>query len=200
MGQRSAGHVFMPDKFVFPGGRVDPADSRVRPARGLRETVEARLVRGCTPARARALAMAAVRETFEETGLIVGTPGDGPRRSRSPSWAAFLERGVLPDLAPLEFIARAITPPANPRRFDARFFMTDASTIQGEVHERPTGSGELVHLHWVPLAEAKQLDLPEITRLVIDEIAKRLQTPLTNTVPVPFYRWDGARPALEILP
>ena len=201
MGQRHSGHVFMPEKFVFPGGQVDPGDHRIEPARGLRPSVEARVAHGVSRARARALAMAAVRETFEETGLIVGRRTSQRRSSRSPAWAAFLRTGVLPDLAPFEFVARAITPRDQPRRFDARFFMTDASAVQGEVHESPTGSGELLELSWVSLDEARRLDLPAITRVVIDEVAKRLQArPRERArIPVPFYRWSGVKPVLELL-
>lgn len=74
LGQRHAGHAFMPSKFVFPGGRLDAADSRVKPLQDLHPQVLERLVlrmRGRpSPARARALAIAAVRETFEEVGLF----------------------------------------------------------------------------------------------------------------------------------
>ncbi len=201
MGQRHSGHVFMPDKFVFPGGRVDAADHRVEPASELRPAVAARVAHGVSSARARALAMAAVRETFEETGLIVGRRSSERRSSRSPAWAAFLRTGVVPDLAPFDLVGRAITPHDAPRRFDARFFMADASTIQGEVHESPTGSGELLDLSWVSLDEARRLDLPAITRIVIDEVAKRLDaTPQEAArIPVPFYRWSGTKPVLELL-
>ena len=95
MGRRNAGHRFLPDKFVFPGGRVDPADGRVIPRRGLRPEVEASLRKGCSAARARALAMAAIRETFEETGLLVGRETPSPPRTRSRSWAAFLAAGGI---------------------------------------------------------------------------------------------------------
>ena len=77
MGCRGAGHVFMPNRYVFPGGRVDPADARVPVATGLRPEIDERLRRAATAQRARALAIAAVRETFEETGLIIGEKYDG---------------------------------------------------------------------------------------------------------------------------
>jgi 8-oxo-dGTP pyrophosphatase MutT (NUDIX family) len=174
MGQRNAGHRFLPNKFVFPGGQVDPADSRVIPRRGLRPEVEALLRKGCSAARARALSMAAIRETFEETGLLVGRETPSPPRTRSRSWAAFLANGVAPSLEILDFVARAVTPPGEPRRFDARFFMADAVHIHGDAHDQFEGSGELLDLHWVPLSDAKRLDLPPITSLVIDEISKQL--------------------------
>lgn len=202
MGQRHSGHVFMPEKFVFPGGRVDPGDSRVKPLRGLRWKVEARLAQGCSPTRARALALASVRETFEETGLRVGRPVERPPRTRSPSWSAFFARGVVPDLAPFDFVARAITPPDRPRRFDARFFMAHADQIQGHIHKRPEGSGELLDLHWVELERARELDLAPITRIVIDEIAKRLSAGPSRSeeLPVPFFHFRNRQPAYTELP
>ena len=75
MGKRHAGHKFLPNKFVFPGGRVDFADCRHPPASDLHPKVADKLLtkmRGRPSAgRARGLAMAAVRETFEETGRLV---------------------------------------------------------------------------------------------------------------------------------
>jgi 8-oxo-dGTP pyrophosphatase MutT (NUDIX family) len=199
MGQRHSGHVFMPDKFVFPGGRVDPADARVRPLVPLRPEVERKLARGSSATRARALAMAAIRETFEETGLLVGDPSPRVPRTRSSAWAAFLRHGVVPSLGALDFVARAITPPGNPRRFDARFFMADASCIHGDAHDELVGSGELLDLDWVPLERAQSLDLPEVTHMVVDEVRKRLAAADPASVPVPFVRFVRRGTAIEHL-
>src|SRR5690606_13980062 len=90
MGERSGKHSFMPNTYVFPGGRVGASDSRIPPARDLRDDVMARLLRGgATPARARALGIAAVRETFEETGLRLAGNYDIPRKSRVSVWNEF---------------------------------------------------------------------------------------------------------------
>ena len=125
MGKRAASHKFMPNKFVFPGGRVDPGDGRI--------VVMKRLLRGGSETRARALALAAIRETYEETGLVIGEPHTPTLKTRSPQWAEFLRHDVNPRLDVLHLIARAITPPYRNRRFDARFFMSDSAHIQGEV-------------------------------------------------------------------
>ena len=85
------------------------------------------------------------------------TVPDGP-------WKAFAEARVLPDLAELHFIGRAITPPRRPRRFDARFFTMDASAIAHRIEGMVGPEAELVELVWMPLTEAKQLDMPAITR------------------------------------
>lgn len=176
MGKRAASHKFMPNKFVFPGGRVDPGDSRIVPPHDLHPAVMERLRRGCSETRARALALAAIRETYEETGLVIGEPHSPTLKSRSPQWADFLQHGINPRLDVLHLIARAITPPYRNRRFDARFFMIDAEHIQGEVHEKPQGSGELLDLHWVELSRAQHMEqLPHITRSVLQELERRLR-------------------------
>jgi 8-oxo-dGTP pyrophosphatase MutT (NUDIX family) len=178
MGQRHANHKFMPNKFVFPGGRVDPADSRIRPIEDLRAEVAKLLLarmRG-TPSenRARALAMAAIRETFEETGLAVGRLIETPQRSKHKDWGAYFSIGVSPALGALDFVARAITPPYRTRRFDTRFFIADAEHIHGDP-SKVAGSGELQGLHWISTKDAQDLDLPNITRTILAEIDERLR-------------------------
>lgn len=174
MGRRSDGHKFMPGKFVFPGGRVDACDGRLRPPHDLHPAVLKRLMKGCTETKARALALAALRETYEETGLILGEPETPTLKTRSPYWQDFLQFDVNPRLDTLHYIARAITPPYRSRRFDARFFMGDADLIQGDVHAAPEGSGELLEIHWVTLKDAMNLELPNITRTVLGEVERRL--------------------------
>ena len=158
MGRRAAGHVFMASKWVFPGGRLDRADHAAPSASELAPATSAWIERSAPPRRARALALAAVRETFEETGLILGRPGSG--RASGP-WRAFLARGYLPDLAALAFLARAITPPGRSRRFDVRFFLAQAEAL-AELEPGP-GCGELELIAWVSPAEMADLDLPAIT-------------------------------------
>lgn len=176
MGKRAASHKFMPNKFVFPGGKVDAADARILPPHDLHPEVMKRLLRGCSATRARALALAAIRETYEETGLVIGEPDTPTLKSRSQHWSEFLRHGINPRLDVLHLIARAITPPYRNRRFDARFFMIDAEHIQGEVHERPQGSGELLDLHWVELSRAQHMDqLPHVTKVVLQELERRLR-------------------------
>ncbi|TNE56907.1 MAG: NUDIX hydrolase [Alphaproteobacteria bacterium] len=194
LGRRAQGHKFMPNKFVFPGGRVDPGDSRITPHRDLHPDVLARLSEGCTPSKARALALAAIRETFEEAGLLIGQKSDDPITTRSAHWRPFMEHGVRPALDNLHFIARAITPPYRSRRFDARFFMTSSDAIQGDLHDTTKASGELLELHWFTLPEAMELELPNITRMVLGEVERRLATPVTHREPGPFVRFRHGKP------
>jgi len=199
LGQRHRGHVFMPNKFVFPGGRVDPSDARAPHASGLRPEVLRKLALGCTEARARALALAAIRETFEEAGLLVGRPAERAPRTRARGWASFLAHGVIPALDALEYVARAITPPGNPRRFDTRFFWVDAAHVHEAGGAALTGSGELLDLRWVPLSETPALDLPEATQMVVAEVAKRLAARDPRALPVPFARYVRGGVRLEAL-
>jgi 8-oxo-dGTP pyrophosphatase MutT (NUDIX family) len=187
MGQRSGGHVFMPNKFVFPGGRVDKVDSYIAPAAPLQTHVVEKLTHGCTPKKAQALALAAVRETFEETGLLVGqkTPG-AKSKTKSAPWKSFFDNGVSPRLDIMEFIARAITPPNRSRRFDARFFIADAEHIQGDLHDTSNASGELLDLKWFDLDAARELDLPSVTREMMDIIEAHLTASDPKNQPIPF--------------
>ena len=75
LGKRHQRHKFMPGRYVFPGGRVDPADRLMPVARPLDPHAEAHLMKRlqrASPVKARAFALAAIRETFEETGLLLG--------------------------------------------------------------------------------------------------------------------------------
>lgn len=184
MGQRSKGHVFMPNKWVFPGGRVDPGDSRGPAAAELRPDVEAQIRQGNVKRLARAFALTAVRETFEETGLVVGKAAT--LRSRVPaSWLEYATHEAAPDLSRFSFLGRAVTPPHRPRRFDARFFYAEAEEVL--LDDRPHASGEeLLHVEWFELDAAEQLDLPMVTRFVIGEVRRKIAG--ENGDP-PFLRW-----------
>jgi 8-oxo-dGTP pyrophosphatase MutT (NUDIX family) len=190
MGRRAPGHVFMASKWVFPGGRIDRSDFAAASASDLQPAEAARLTREVPARRARALALTAVRETFEETGLLLAEPA--PPASVAGPWREFRASGALPDLAALSYVARAITPPGRTRRFDARFFMAPADAL---LHPEPTaGSGELDEIAWLPLSEARALDLPAITRFVLGEVAERLSHP---NRPLPFVRMVRGRHVVE---
>ena len=199
MGHRSARHVFMPNTFVFPGGRVDREDGHVRPGTGLRAAVELRLIREATPRRARALAMAAIRETFEETGLILGRPVNGVDMERLPAtWRPFYATGTEPALDRLDYVFRAITPPRNVRRFHVRFFIADYRDAMGELG----GSGELVDLQWIPIDQALAMpNTPSVTAHVLEEVARLLRetepTALPSAHRVPFFRRIHGRDILS---
>lgn len=169
MGQRGAGAVFMPSKYVFPGGGVDAADLP-GDASMLDPGCLARLAGGATPPGA--LATAALRELLEETG-----------------------QSFAPGAARLRYIFRAITPRGRPRRFDARFFLTDAAALATDPEDFAAASDELSHLHWIGLPEARALDLPFVTEVVLAEVANLMAG---GTQPgVPFFDNSGPIPAFR---
>ncbi|HRO13612.1 MAG TPA: NUDIX hydrolase [Paracoccus sp. (in: a-proteobacteria)] len=172
MGMRGAAAAFMPSKYVFPGGAVDPEDAALpaTPVLGdacrVRLNAEPRMDSDVTPD---ALATAALRELVEETGLVMA-----PDRPAS-----------------LIFVFRAVTPPGRTRRFDARFFLIDARDVAGDRCDFSSACVELSHLHWVSLAEARALDLPFITEVVLAEIEELARAardaPLMPPATVPFF-------------
>ncbi|HXC55506.1 MAG TPA: hypothetical protein VNU97_09435 [Rhizomicrobium sp.] len=192
MGQRHGNMAFMANKYVFPGGRLDPGDMRIPVGRDLRPEVAARAALGTTPARARGLALAAIRETFEETGILLGERADKVPRTRAPAWKKFFAHGIVPRLDTLEMIARAVTPPNRTRRFDARFFMADAGLIVHELAGAETE--ELLTPAWLTIDEARALDLPSITRTVLDEVEARVAGDTAR--PAPFYRFSRGKSSL----
>jgi 8-oxo-dGTP pyrophosphatase MutT (NUDIX family) len=151
MGQRGAAAVFMPSKYVFPGGAVDATDHAVG---HLSDQCHGRLQLACDAEAPgpEALAGCALRELAEETGF------------------------QLPPLVPLQFIFRAITPAGAPRRFDARFFLAEAARITADLNDFSAATDELRHLHWIGLTEARQLDLPFITEVVLAEVGAQRDT------------------------
>jgi 8-oxo-dGTP pyrophosphatase MutT (NUDIX family) len=190
LGKRHPDHKFMPGKYVFPGGGLEPADKRMAVACPLDAQAEQRLMRAtklASPVKARALALAAIRETYEETGILLGRKTDVPGAAPGP-WTAFAKAQILPDLASIHFVARAITPPRRPKRFDTRFFAADASTIAGRVDGMIGPDAELTELVWMPIAQARRLDMPAITAVVLEELGTRIAAGLRHDLPVPFYQ------------
>jgi 8-oxo-dGTP pyrophosphatase MutT (NUDIX family) len=234
LGRRHHGHKFMPGKYVFPGGSVEPADRGAAAATSLDSRVEARLmqeVRRPSAQKSRGFALAAVREVFEETGLVIGTKADGPRpaqpavsggvpppsahnagpRSRQGDakggegaagneWARFAGTGVIPDLAAVHFIARAITPPGRSRRFDTRFFAVDADAVAARIDGVVGPDTELVELVWLPIDESLKLDMAGITLAVLEELKIRTAGGFGHDLPVPFYRVKRGKRLRTLLP
>ncbi|MEE8455283.1 MAG: DNA mismatch repair protein MutT [Limibaculum sp.] len=197
----------MPSKFVFPGGAVDREDRDIPAATPLPGPTARRLRLRADLNLAEPLAMAAIRELWEETGLALShacgeRPGNLP-----PGWRSFFDAGHHPAADGLEFIFRAITPPGRPRRFDARFFLADAARATGSLDDFSRASGELTYLRWLTLAEARKLDLPFITEVVLAEVEARLATNdggpingLTDTGrPAPFFHHAEGKSFIDAL-
>ncbi len=188
MGQRGKKAAFMPSKFVFPGGAVDPGDAKVPLARPMAGLCAGRLSEQAGTVSAATFAAAAIRELWEETGLILGVEGAWPGEP-DEDWRTFAAAGYLPSPAGLSYIFRAVTPKGRPRRFDARFFLADAARVAGDLDDFSRGADELSNLNWLALDEARELDLPFITEVVLAEVAERLPD-LGPPPSVPFFRND----------
>ncbi len=210
LGRRHERHRFLPGKFVFPGGRIERADRLMAVAAALHDHHATKLmqrVRRPSIAKAAAFALAAVRETYEETGIMLGTRASGPMREpmRVPKrvplgpWEAFARAGIAPDLSAVHFIARAITPPRRPLRFDSRFFTADVAAIARRDEGFVGPDKELVELVWLPITEARRLDMPGITAVVLEELQDRIAAGMSREHPVPLYRMLHKRFVREIL-
>lgn len=166
MGQRGKSAAFMPGKFVFPGGAVDPQDFDANEPKPEGSVCLKRLEFEASPDLARAVLVAARRECLEETGLTLRVD------------------------APMHFVFRAVTPPKRSRRFDARFFVCDADNIHENPDDFSRAEDELSHLQWVPIERAQSLDLPFVTRVVLGEI-QAMRARVSPPDAVPFYDHRG---------
>ncbi len=188
MGQRGQSAVFMPDKFVFPGGRVDREDADIALTSGVSAGCREKLVAKSDGVSPETLTVAAIRELWEETGLILGSAAEWA--GAPPDWADFANAGYRPDASALSFFFRAVTPPGRPRRFDARFFIAPGEAVANGPDALPDATDELSHLRWVPLREVRQLNLAFITDLVLAELSRHL--PSTGAPDqVPFVKNDS---------
>ena len=189
MGRRHASHVFLPDRYVFPGGRLERDDALMPVSSRLHESVAARLTQ-----QAAALALCAIRETYEETGFCLGIADPSAAMRVVPAgWRDFAAHGILPDLAALHLVARALTPTGPVRRFDVHFFCAEATAI---AHRRPDvvhAGSELVDLVWVTLAAAHALPIARVTHFVLDALERRLASNWSPEAPVPYFSWPRGR-------
>lgn len=168
MGQRGATAAFMPEKFVFPGGALAVEDHQVVLAGQPSPICLRRLRLHPEDPNPEALMAAAIRELWEETGLLLGQPGSW--QDMPEGWQGFAQAGLRPDASRLRYVFRAVTPPMRKRRFDARFFLVSADHLTGTLG----GDGELSHLQWIALSEVSKFALPFITQVVLAELPRLL--------------------------
>ncbi|MCB1370555.1 MAG: NUDIX hydrolase [Rhodobacteraceae bacterium] len=200
MGQRGAGAVFMPEKFVFPGGAVDAEDAELASGAALEPETARRLAIDAAPGLGPALACAAIRELWEETGLRLGAADAAMAARGAPAgWQGFLAAGLRPRTEALRFFFRAVTPPGRPRRFDARFFLAEATALVGSDEDFSGACGELLHLQWLDIAAARRLSLPFVTELVLAEIEQRLAGGEAGERPVPYFHQSAEGPQCRML-
>jgi 8-oxo-dGTP pyrophosphatase MutT (NUDIX family) len=202
LGRRHERHRFMPGKFVFPGGRIEKSDGQMAALAPLHERHVERLmqqVRRPSIAKAASFALAAVRETYEETGLMLGVRSAETVVTPPGAWEAFAKAGVMPDLGAIHFIARAITPPNRPLRFDSRFFAANVDAVTHRAEGFVGPDAELVELVWLPITDARRLDMPGITAIVLEELQDRIAAGMSHDHPAPLYRMLHKRFVREIL-
>ena len=191
MGKRNRSLKFMPGALVFPGGSVDRSDGSVPCRKDLHPETVTRLhrnMRGRPTSRgARALALAAIRETAEESGLLIGDTGKFQHSHND--WESFRRNNVIPTLDHIRLFGRAITPPDLSRRFDTWFFIARKSAIGFEPKNGFDPSGELEELQWISPHDAIRESTREITRIMLVELMNRLEidSGLSVSYPAPYY-------------
>lgn len=193
VGRRHKAHVFMPDLHVFPGGRRDASDHRLPWAGDMQPAVLERL-RTCyghraSESRLRAIALAALRELHEEAGIAIGRKDGGN-----------ITLPFLPDLTNLRYMARAITPPGFPRRFDTHFFalFTDEAGVDPkDIRD----SRELEDLRWIDVNDVSAVRMPDITGIILGDLRASLQSDASLPFgrPVPFYYTRHGRFVRDLL-
>ena len=189
MGQRGKNASFMPNKFVFPGGALDPGDSEIDFNGDIPTKCIEKLRLKADPSLAKPLIAAGIRELWEETGLILGSKSKTKMDSIPKNWKDFFALGYQPSADNIEFVFRAITPPGRTRRFDARFFLLSSDNIKGDLDDFSKASGELSHLQWIELNSTQNLELPFITEIVLSEVLSKLKGNRNNGIP--FYYHDS---------
>ena len=194
MGRRHIDSEFLPGYYVFPGGAVEPTDRAANPASPLDLAHLAAMGVGANPRTAAALGIAAVRETWEETGIMIASPGevgDAPGRT----FDEMRRRGLAPALGRLVYLGRAITPANSPIRFHARFFVTRLRPGRVELG----GDDELHDLSWVPLGEVASLPTIGITRFMAQFAGEVLERAPTLPAGRPVFSSRGWRRVVRYL-
>jgi 8-oxo-dGTP pyrophosphatase MutT (NUDIX family) len=185
VGRRPLAARFMPGVYVFPGGAIDPPDRRP----WIVETATERLA-----PRLASAARAALRETWEEVGVLVGRPAEAtPSDLGTPAEGAieraYRRRGLTAAMDLLTYVGRAITPSHSSRRFNTRFFLADGESVCGE----PMASTELEDVRWHPLGTGDLEDgLRDVTRFMLAR-AVALRSGIAAGEPPLFYWGKNAR-------
>ena len=202
LGRRRSDQVFLPNKYVFPGGRVEREDGTVPTLDELSAPEIDKLLTDVeetlTLAHVRGFPLAAIRETYEETGILIGEVSSTPATEEDTLWQHFLYENVYPRLEPLFFFARAITPPGRPRRYDTRFFCVDSKHIAKKSKPR---DNELRDITWFTVEDACKLETANITRIILTELAGWLNlSPCDRKqAPAPFFYEENNIPQRRLL-
>ncbi len=187
----------MPELFVFPGGRVDYADRYAPFFQDYGQATYTELLKKTsvkyTALKARMTGLAAIREVYEEVGLFLAKNCKTSFKHKNGSWNAFTSRGLFPDLSKLIFIARAITPPKNVKRFDTRFFIMQVDDFLEE--QEPQSSKELEEVQWLTFNQARNLPHHFITSEILNCAEKTWSKGalIQENIKIPFYRAQSGK-------
>ncbi|MEC9247894.1 MAG: NUDIX hydrolase [Pseudomonadota bacterium] len=190
MGRRGNKARFKPGVYVFPGGMVEPADGKAKPKKRLNAKHKRYMAVGMSNYGANMLAMTAVREAYEEVGLILGSKGDVGQVNQK-SWQAFKTMGLSPDLSKLDYLGRAITPSFQPIRFHARFFSVPFEDLEGKI----AGDGVLEDVRWINVNKYNDFEMMKVQHMIIETLKEKLRTGKTKPKKL-FFKWNK----INILP
>jgi 8-oxo-dGTP pyrophosphatase MutT (NUDIX family) len=175
-------HVrFMPGVHVFPGGAIDPPDRIAWSHESGTQALGPKLARS---------ARAALRETWEEAGVLVGrlAPAAAATPGTRPIERAYHGRGLIAAMDLLTYVGRAITPSHSKRRFNTRFFLSDGANVHGE----PASTEELEDLRWYPIGRHPLESFRDVTRFMLAR-AIALRSGTATGEPPLFYWAKNAR-------
>ena len=180
-GRRPLDVKFMPGVYVFPGGAIDPPDRIAWSIESRTEALGAKLARS---------ARAALRETWEEAGILVGRAGGAPPDEPAvrPIEQAYLGHGLVAAMDVLTYVGRAITPSHSFRRFNTRFFLCDGTNVFGE----PAASDELEDVGWHPIGDEALASFRDVTRFMLARAIALRQGTASGGAPL-FYWAKNAR-------
>jgi 8-oxo-dGTP pyrophosphatase MutT (NUDIX family) len=175
-GRRPLSVKFMPGVYVFPGGALDPPDRIAWCVESGTEALGSKLSRS---------ARAALRETWEEAGVLIGRASRLPPAApaQTPIERAYLDRGLVAAMDHLTYVGRAITPSHSFRRFNTRFFLGDGNNVHGD----PVASEELEDVGWHSVGHEAFASFRDVTRFMLARaIALRQGTARGET---PLFYW-----------
>lgn len=181
-GRRPLDVKFMPGVYVFPGGAIDPPDRIAWSVEAGTEVLGSKLARS---------ARAALRETWEEAGVLIGRPGDRPSASaaRAPIERAYHQRGLVAAMDLLTYVGRAITPSHSFRRFNTRFFLGDGRNVFGE----PAASEELEDVGWHPVGHEALASFRDVTRFMLARAMALRSGTASGAAPLFYWAKDARR-------
>ena len=184
MGRRGNKARFKPGVYVFPGGVVERADYRAVPKTDLNPTFKRHMAVSDSRNKANTLAMTAVREAYEEVGLIFGSNGH-IGKVEQPSWTKFRELNLSPNLSKLDYLGRAITPSIQPIRFHARFFAIPYELLRGSIG----GDGELEDVRWIRIDKYGDFDMMRVQHMILDILEEKLENGRAAPQKL-FFKWN----------